>query len=113
MKYPMAKKTDRPIFNYMVTENGEEDYYLYFDFDSALKKAIELSNHSTGIGLVYEIAFNNETREFFGHNTFTAYDGEVHYDKHSRLGLHIHFYINAGNWLNPNEDWLTTLNKNK
>lgn len=111
MKYPMTKNTERPLFEYMVMVNGEYDYYLYDDFDSALKKAMELA---VGIetGLVYELAFNNETREYRGQCTFTVFDGEVHYDKHARVSLHIEFFVNAGEWLNPNEEWLSIL-KNK
>jgi hypothetical protein len=108
MKYPMLKNTDNPLFNYIVMQNEEYDYYLYENFDMALKKAMELS-HITKISLVYEIAFNTETREFRGQNTFTVYDGEVIYDKHVQIGLHIQFYVNAGEWLNPNEEWLKIL----
>jgi hypothetical protein len=111
MRYPMIKKTDRPLFDYMVMLNGEEDYYLYDNFDAALKKAMTLS-HGIEIGLVYEIVFNTEIREFRGQNTFTVTDGEVKYDKHARIGLHVQFYINAGEWLNPNEEWLEILNIN-
>jgi len=68
MKYPMTEKTDRPLFNYMVMENGEYDYYLYNSLDIVLKKAVELSC-STNIGLIYEVAFNNETKEYRGQNT--------------------------------------------
>jgi hypothetical protein len=112
MKYPMSEKTDRPLFDYIVVLNGEEDYYLYDDFDLALKKAMEIAvNYKTS--LIYEIVFNNETREYRGQNTFTISGGKVHYDKHEKAGLHIQFYINAGEWLNPNEEWLTILNNKK
>lgn len=99
-KYSLKSKTDRPSFEYMVRQNSGFDYYLYSDFDSALKKMVEISI-SKGIGLLYEIYFNNQTREYFGHNTFKAFDGEVKYDKHAKVDLHLHFYINAGEWLNP------------
>lgn len=112
MKYPMTKKTDRPLFDYMVMENSEYNYYLYDSFDLALKKAIELS-YGMDIGVLYELAFNNETREYRVQNTFTAYDGEVKYDKYARLGLHVQFYVNAGDWLNPNEEWLSILSRAK
>jgi hypothetical protein len=109
MKYPMVKNTERPLFEYMVIQNGEFDYYLYDKFDDALKKATELSiGH--GIGLVYEAYFINSTREYRGQNTFKVFDGIVHYDKHADIGLHLEFYINAGEWLNPNEEWLKILN---
>lgn len=108
MKYPMIKKTEKPLFEYMVMLNGEFDYYLYDSFDIALKKAMELSGRKE-ISLVYEMAFNTDTREFRGQNTFTIFDGEIKYDKHARIGLHIQFYVNAGEWLNPDEQWLAIL----
>ncbi len=109
MKYPMTKNTDRPMFEYIVMINGEFDYYLYSDFDEALKKAMVLGM-GTEIGLLYELAFNCETREYRVQNTFKVFDGDIHYDKHARVGLHVEFYVNAGEWLNPNEEWLNILN---
>lgn len=108
IKYPMKTKTEKPIFNYMVRLNSSMDYYLYEDFDSAIKKASALS-HGTDIPLIYEVYFNTESREFFGQNTFSIYDGIIEYDKHARVELHIEFYVNAGEWLNPNKDWLEIL----
>lgn len=110
MKYPMFSNTDRPLFEYMVIQNGENDYYLYDKFDTALKKAVELSRNGE-IGCMYELEFNAYTREYKGRNTFTVYEGETVYDRHKELGLHIHFYINAGDWLNPNGKWLDILKK--
>ena len=106
----MTKNTERPLFDFMVMINGEQDYYLYSDFDSALKKAIAISNSHRCIGLVYEIAFNTDTRQYRGQNTFTVFNGNVKYDKHAEIGLHLEFYVNAGEWLNPNEEWLKLLN---
>ena len=103
LKYPMQTKIEKPEFNFLVQENGEYDYYLYGSFDAALKKAIALS-FKNGIGLVFEIAFDNEIREYRGHNTFTVFDGVVRYDKHANIGLHIQFYVNAGEWLNSKEE---------
>jgi len=106
----MTKNTEQPLFNYMVIKNGQFNYYLYKEFDDALKKAEELSHYSN-IGLVYEIFFHNEKREYRVQNTFIISNGRVKYDKFARIGLHLHFYINAGQWLNPNEEWLSILAK--
>jgi len=108
MKYPMNKKTDVPMFNYMVIINGEFDYYLYVSFDETLKKAQELSRTNRCV-LIYERVFKNDVREFFGHNTFTINSGIVKYDKRNDWGLHIDFYVNAGDWLNPNQSWIDIL----
>jgi len=110
MKYPMTKNTEQPLFNYIVKSNDSFNYYLYSDFDTALKKVMEISNIE-GIGILYELYFNNSTREYRAHPTFKAFDGKAKYDKHERVALHIHFYINAGEWLNPNENWLALLNR--
>lgn len=106
----MKKKTDKPLFDFIVIANGQYDYYLYNDFDDALKTAMELS-HKTEISIIYEIVFNTETREYRTKDTFTIYDGKVHYDKYATIGLHVEFYINAGDWLNHNEEWLSILSK--
>lgn len=105
MKYPMKLKTEKPCFEYLVRLNSCLDYYLFEEFDDALKTAMALSSKN-GIALVYEIFFNTTTREFFGRNTFKAYDGYVDYDKHGRADLHIEFYVNAGEWLNPKKEWM-------
>jgi Protein of unknown function (DUF551). len=113
MKYPMKeKKTINPIFNYMVIVNGEFDYYLYITFNDALTKAKELSCTNRCV-LIYECAFKNDAREFFGHNTFTIYNGIVTYDKHNNWGLHLSFYVNSGEWLNPNQEWIDILEREK
>ena len=108
MKYPMTKNTDRPMFEYLVRQNSEYDYFLYADFDSALKKAIELST-GIEIGLVYEVFFNTNLRDYRGQNTFIVSDGKIEYNKHAKVDLHIEFYINAGEWLNPNKEWIEIL----
>jgi hypothetical protein len=106
----MSTNTEQPLFNYMVTESGEFNYYLYDGFDEALKKAIEISIPHQ-IGLVYEIYFNTESREYRVQTTFTVCGGKIKYDKHARVGLHLCFHVNAGRWLNPNDEWLSILTK--
>lgn len=113
MKYPMTKNTQKPLFDFLVRKNGKHDYYLYNDFDAALNKAIELSKNSFDIGLIYEVYFNTENRQFYGRNTFRTYEGKVEYDKHAKIDLHIEFYVNAGEWLNPINDWIAILNSSQ
>lgn len=109
MQYLMKLKTEKPLFNYIVRFNDSFDYYLFEHFDDALKLAMKLGRDGSRIALIYEIYFENATREFKGQNTFTVFYGEVHYDKHARIDLHIQFYVNAGQWLNPNEEWIQLL----
>ena len=101
MQYPMKKKTERPLFNYLVRVNSSFDYYLYENLNDAIEKARQLSRDD--IGVLFEVYFNTQTREFFGQKTFLVFDGEIHYEKHGPVELHIEFYVHAGEWLNPDE----------
>lgn len=101
-KYSMKTNTEIPSFNYLVRSNDDMDYYLFFEFDDALNKLKTLSLENRGhIACLFETFFNTTTREWHGQNTFTAYDGIIEYDKHAKVELHLEFYINAGEWLNP------------
>lgn len=113
IKYPMQTKTEKPIFDYLVRDNMEFDYYLFDNFNDAIRQAekMSLSSEYSGHILIYENYFNNKTREWFGNNTFDVIEGEIFYDKHANADLHIEFYINAGEWLNPNEKWIDTITK--
>lgn len=101
-KYPLKTKTENPKFNYLVRSNDSMDYYLYDEFNDALDKLkmMSLERHSHIICL-YEPYFDTQTREWHGQNTFTACNGKIRYDKHARVDLHLAFYVNAGEWLNP------------
>lgn len=110
IKYPMKLKTEHPLFEYLVRDNMNLDYYLFSDFDSALKQAQSMSVSGNRHILIYENYFNTTTREWHGQNTFDVVDGRVVYDKHARVDLHLEFYVNAGEWLNPNQEWIDKLN---
>ena len=106
MKYKMDNKTDRPSFEYMVTTNDFPiKYWLYDDFNSAFNMMKQLSLHTKDeIGKLYEIVLDNNSREYYVKNTFTAFDGITYYEPHARRELHLHYYINAGEWMNKEED---------
>lgn len=38
----MKKKTERPLFNYLVRANSSFDYYLYENFNDAIEKARQI-----------------------------------------------------------------------
>lgn len=99
IKYPMKEKTEKPLFNYLVRDNMSLNYYLYEDFDEALKRAMALSTTNGRHVLIYENYFNTSTREWHGQNTFDVIEGKVFYDKHAKVDLHIEFYVNAENGL--------------
>jgi len=104
MKYPLSDKTTNPNFEYLVRDNMKLDYYLYKDFDSALKQAQKMSLSESRHVLIYEKDFNTITREWHGCNTFDVIEGKVVYNKHAKTELHLEFYVNAGDWLNHEEE---------
>lgn len=106
MKYPMKFKTENPLFNYFIKNNNNENYYLFADFDKALKKLMELSISSNDIYLMYEIYFNTQSREFYLRNSFWCYNNIMDYTRYSKIDLHVHHYVNVGEWLNPNQEWI-------
>lgn len=112
MQYPIKLKTEKPLFNYIVRFNDSLNYYLFEKIDDALNMARKL-----GIGckasLLYEIDFDIQTGEYRGRNTYRVIMGKISYDKHAKVDLHIQFYVSAGEWLNPNQEWLDILNKKK
>lgn len=111
MHYPMELKTEQPLFEYLVKDSMNFDYYLFTDFDDALKCAESKSIQGNKLFLIYEVYFDNKTREFRGQNTFSIRGGKVRYDKYAEVDLHLEFYVNAGEWLNPNEEWIQILQK--
>ena len=60
-KYPMKNKTDRPLFEYLVRDNMHFDYYLFDEFDKALKQAEKMSISGNRHILIYENYFNTKT----------------------------------------------------
>jgi len=112
MKYPMENKTDCPLFDFLVIDLKYYNYYLYNNFEDALKKAKRLV---VKYDMVYicEPILNNHTREYLAKPTFTLHKGGgIDYDKHAKLLLHIKFFMDAGEWKNPNKEWIELL-KNK
>lgn len=108
-KYPMKAKTDTPLFNYLVRDSMSLNYYLFAEFDDALKQAQTMSINGNKLVFLYENYFHAKTREWHGQNTFQCRGGKVIYDKHAKADLHLEHYVNAGEWLNPNPEWIERL----
>lgn len=100
-RYPIKEKTENPRFEYLVRDNMSHNYYFFSEFDEALKHAETMSISGSRHVLIYEKYFNTKTREWHGVNTFNVVSGKVMYNKHANVGLHLEFYVNAGEWLNP------------
>lgn len=112
MKYPMKNKNEKPLFEYLVRVSNEFDYWLFDNFDEAMSTLRTLSIGKVCRVNMYEVYFNTKTREFHTLNTFHAFDGKLEYDKFANPDLHIEFYVNAGEWMNPNETWVEQLATN-
>ena len=106
MKYPMKLKTENPLFEYMVMDAMNFDYYLFDGFDDALKCAQTTSVEGDRLFFIYEPYFNTQTREWHGQPTFRARGGKMSYDKFESPALHLCFYLNLGEWKNPRKDWI-------
>lgn len=100
-RYKLKDKKTNPDFEYLVKDLMYMDYKLFNTFDDALKAAITLSNTKSHHSLIYEKYFNTKTREFHGRNTFEVVNGVIIYDPHAMPDLHLQFYVEAGEWLNP------------
>ena len=86
------------------------DYYLFKDFDDAIRTAHTQALLNQDDMYIYEVDFNANTREFHGRNTFIVHsDGKLTYNRYAERDLHLEFYVNAGDWLNPNQEWIKIL----
>lgn len=101
MKYELKNKKEEPNFKYLVKLNNAcYDYYLYNDFESAAEQAHLLSLTTFPIVIVYSVVKNEQTKEYHLKKEFLYFSGECHYSV-DRIDLHVKFYTDAGNWLNP------------
>lgn len=112
VRYPMKKNTDRPLFEYLVKTNMEFEYWLFEDFDSALECAKTLHAKTDEMILIYDCYFDTRNRQYRAQKSFwIRHDGKVVFDKHGDIELHVEFYINAGEWMNPRQDWIDTIRR--
>jgi len=110
-KYRMDTNTDKPLFTYLVKTVGSDtsdfNYWLYNNFHKAFDKMVALSiasqRNGCGIAVIYTPHFINATREYKVKESFKASDGIARFDEHGDIHMHLKFYIDAGNWMNPEE----------
>lgn len=113
IRYPMRSKSEKPIFNYLVKSNMEMEYWLFADFDDAVECAKNKGKELDDTMLIYDVYFNTRTRQFYAQKSFWIweFDGKLNYDKHGDVELHIEFYLRAGEWMNPNQEWIDTIHR--
>lgn len=102
MKYNLKTNTDIPFFNYLVKAENASDYYLYLNFDRAIRMLASLST-DCHIARILEPYRDLHTNEMFTQNSFSAIDGKYEYDKYPKVRDYLRNYLNAGDWLNPDE----------
>lgn len=104
IRYHLEDRTTPPKFEYFIFIDGVvEKYWLFNDFDQAIRKMLALSNTEHRRICILEPEFVNCSREWRMTQTFHARDGKLYRDKFSRTGLHAKFYCDAGEWQNPED----------
>ena len=112
VRYPMKKNTECPMFNFLVKSNSEMEYWLFDEFQDAYDCAKSLFAKLDEMILIYEYHLNTVTREYKARRAFwTDIDGKLKYVPRGDIELHLEFYINAGEWMNPRQDWIDTLRR--
>ena len=112
IRYPMRSNKEKPIFNYLVKSNMEFEYWLFTKFDDAVECAKTLNRQLNEMIIIYDCYFDTRTREFRAQKTFWVWQtGELVFDKHGDVELHLEFYINAGEWQNPKQEWIEQIKK--
>ena len=109
-RFNLTDRKQEPPFEYiLLTGSSYCDYYLY-KLDELEEAIIQLkAEHLKGFrtARLCRKSFRNYDRtwdieEFFSIHPRT---GKLFYEDVPDTGLHIVFYINAGQWLNPREDF--------
>lgn len=103
MKYILENKETEPGFKFLVKLNkADAGYFLYNDVEEAMEKARILSLLEYPISLIYEPS-KNSYGEWVMKKTFLYIDGKPIFDDNARNELHVKFYLESGEWLNPDE----------
>lgn len=103
MKYILENKETEPGFKFLVKLNkADAGYFLYNDVEEAMEKARILSLLEYPISLIYEPS-KNSYGEWVMKKTFLYIDGKPIFDDNARNELHVKFYLESGEWLNPEE----------
>ena len=103
MRYSLKDKVTEPGFNFFVKiNNPSAGYFLYNSIEKAMEKARILSLATSKIVYIYEPT-KNSYGEWVMEKTFKYSYGKSTYYDYRQTELHVKFYLEAGEWLNPNE----------
>lgn len=81
---------------------ADAGYLLYNNAEEAMKKARILFLVEYPISLIYEPVKDSYV-EWVMRKTFLYINGKSTFDDNARNELHIKFYLESGEWLNPDE----------
>lgn len=103
MRYILENKETEPSFKFLVkSNNADAGYYLYNDVEEAMEKARILSLVEYPISLIYEPS-KDRFGEWVMRKTFLYIEGKPTFNDNVRNELHVKFYLESGEWLNPDE----------
>lgn len=115
IRYPIRSNTEPLLFEYLVKTSMEMEYYLFAadEFDEAIKRAKLLRLQESDTVLIYTPHLNNTTREYRAEKSFWIweFDGKLHHEKRGDIELHMEFYLRAGEWMNPRQDWIDAIHR--
>ena len=110
-KYNLIDKTTRPEFDYiLLSGNYWTKYYLYRsdEFEDAYNQLKSEFAKGFKLAVLCEPSFNTNSREWRAHPLFKSTHKkktEVFYDPYLQTMLHLKWYCDAGEWLNPRDSW--------
>lgn len=101
MKYILQDKETEPGFKFLVKLNKPEaGYFLYNNAEEAMEKARLLSISEYPISLIYE-PVKDRYGEWVMQKTFLCIEGKTIFNDKAVNELHVKFYLESGEWLNP------------
>lgn len=109
-KYFLVDRMTKPSFDYILL-SGEyyNKYYLYRanEFEQAYDQLKAEFAKGIHLAVLCDLDFNTRTREWRAHPLFrcSRRDERVFYDPYQQIMLHIKWYCDVGEWLNPREKW--------
>lgn len=111
-KYNLIDKTTEPEFDYILL-SGEcwTKYYLYRadEFEKAYEQLKVEFSKGYDLAVLCELKFNTKSREWRAQplfrSTMKKNGNKVFYDPYQKTMLHLKWYCDAGEWLNPRDEW--------
>lgn len=110
MKYKLANKITKPDFDYILLSGAYyNEYYLYRanEFEEAYDQLKAEFAKGRYLAVLCDLNFNTKSREWKAQPLFrcSQHKDKVFYDPYQQTMLHLKWYCDAGEWLNPREKW--------